>query len=307
MSFVARLADRYAAVTSRQRFIGVFGVAFLIRFGFLMLTHFDHYTLQLDSLWIMPLSDRAAHLNFDYDVGRFVAAPFYPTMVGLLKRYTGPAWPLLLNTLQLSLASLSVVCLGRLGFLLFRLRLVELLTVALFAAFPLTLYWVGTYSTESLFQSVLVIAIYLLCAGVTRGQWGWVLVSAVLYGVCFLTKSHILLFAPFIVVYILLARHLALHRRFCYALLYGTVSFLMTMPYGLYSMRHYQTYVLASNGFWYQYYAGNSAFGYATVVDVPPQGTLAFEKLHQDMSFFNGPGDEEMWALSQHVRAPLGN
>jgi hypothetical protein len=87
----------------------VFGVAFLIRYGFLVLTHFDHYSRISDSDWIMALSDRAARLDFNYDIGRFVAAPFYQTMVGMLKRYTGSAWPLCLNTIQLSAASLSVV------------------------------------------------------------------------------------------------------------------------------------------------------------------------------------------------------
>jgi Dolichyl-phosphate-mannose-protein mannosyltransferase len=298
-----RVVDRYASVPPGYRDLAVFGVAFLIRFGFLVLTDFDHYSRIPDSKWIMALSDRAARLDFDYDIGRFVAAPFYQTMVGMLKRYTGSAWPLCLNTLQLSVASVSVVCLGRLAYVLFRSRLVELFTVALFAIFPLTLYWVGTYSTETWFQSVLVLVIYFLCAGVARGRWVDVVVSAVLYGVCFLTKSHILLFAPFIVGYMLLARHLALRRRVAFALGYGAISLSMTLPYGLYSLMKYQTYILASNGFGYEYYLGNSPGGYASVVDGPPQG-----KELQDMGTrgdeVNGPGYDEAMALSQHEKQP---
>lgn len=285
----------------------MFGVAFLVRFGFLSLTHFDHYSRIPDSEWIMALSDRAARLDFDYDIGRFVAAPFYQTMVGMLKRYTGSTWPFLLNTLQLSVASLSVVCLGRLAYVLFRSRLVELISVALFAIFPLTLYWVGTYSTETLFQSVLVIVIYTLCAGVTRGRWADVVVSAVLYGVCFLTKSHILLFAPFIVGYILLAPHLVLRRRVAFALAYGAISLSMTLPYGLYSLVKYRTYILASNGFGYEYYLGNSPGGYVSVVDVPPRGSPAFEDMQnivKRLGVFNGPSYDEVMALSQREKQP---
>lgn len=276
----------------------MFGVAFLIRYGFLVLTRFDDYSRISDSAWIMALSDRAARLDFNYDIGRFLAAPFYQTMVGMLKRYAGSTWPFFLDTIQLSAASVSVVFLGWLAYLLFQSRLVELIAVALFTIFPLTLYWVGTYSTETFFQSVLVIAIYYLCAGVTRGRWGTVAASALLYGVCFLTKSHILLFAPFIAGYILLARHLALRRRVAFVLVYGAISLAMTLPYGLYSLAKYRTYILASNGFAYEYYLGNSPGGYATVVDVPALGSPAFHNI-QDIGpgYFNDPSYNAVMAL----------
>jgi hypothetical protein len=39
-----RVVDRYAAVPPGYRYLAVFGVAFLIRFGVLVLTDFDHYS-----------------------------------------------------------------------------------------------------------------------------------------------------------------------------------------------------------------------------------------------------------------------
>ncbi len=271
-----------------------------VRIIFIFITGYDSCQLCPDCYWIDDLSERALKGNFDFDIGRFISAPFYPCFIALHKWILGSYWDTGLVISQLIISSISGVYLFRLAILLFpKNKNTAYLSTGIFAFFPLTLYWVHTFCTEMLFQSLFIISIYYHVFSVKGGNVKYALLSAIIFSFVFLTKSHILLLTPFIA-WSYLTTVKPLSRGIICAICYAVVTLSTTLPFGIYNMRKHKEYVLSSNGMEFHFYTGNSDFGYASIVAVPPKNTAEFIKLrNMELGFFNGAFHDSTMALPQ--------
>ncbi|MCU0450155.1 MAG: glycosyltransferase family 39 protein [Bernardetiaceae bacterium] len=280
------------------------------RLAFALLVGFGHnYSLQPDSYWLIRFADQAAQGNFDFALDRFIASPLFPVVAGGSKWLFGPAWATVLALFQIGLAALSGVYLYKIGLILFNQARAALLGSLLYAIFPFTLWWVHTFSQESLFQSLFIFTFYHLVAFLRQPAWGRLAAAAGLFSLSYLTKSHVLLFSPFVPL-------LFLHffgweaKTLAYSLVFAGIAVGFSVPYGLYTHARHGTYVLSSNGATYQFYLGNTEAGYRAVVDVPPRGSAEFEQVRDinvTAGYFNGSVAryDSLLALPQRIKQPL--
>jgi Dolichyl-phosphate-mannose-protein mannosyltransferase len=269
----------------------------------------NNYQLQPDSYWIVRLAGQAAQGNFDFTLERFIASPLFPVVAGGFQWGFGGASAPALALFQIGLAALSGVYLYKIGLVLFGRARVALAGSLLYAVFPLTLWWVHTFSQESLFQSLFIFTFYHLVAFLRQPQWGRLLAAAGLFSLSYLTKSHVLLFSPFIP---LIFFHFFgwKAKTLVYSLVFAGVALAASLPYGLYTYARHQTYVLSSNGSLYQFYLGNTEAGYRAVVEVPPQGSAEYElvrDINVTAGHLNGSAAryDSLLALPQRVKQGL--
>ncbi len=284
--------------------IAVFLSCLIIRVLFVIFSGFNNYQLSGDSEWIIMLSEKVVSGNFDFDIQRFIAAPFYQSLVGVIKLIFGSKWEVVLVCFQLIIASLSGIYIYRLAILLFKRKDIGIVAASVFAFFPMTLWWVHTFASEVLFQSVLIISVYYLVSGTISMQVRHIIFSAFLLAICFLSKSHILVFTPFIVIYFFLTLH-HLRDKIVYSVIYGSICILMSIPFGVYNLIKHDTFVLSSNGAGCQFYLGHSNVGYITIVDVPEKGTEEYKRMkyvNAEAGFFNGSRYDSIMELPQAIK-----
>jgi hypothetical protein len=254
----------------------LFFLFFSIRLLFVLIAGIDnHYSFVLDGTWLVSLGDRIAAGNFDLDIGRFIASPAFPFFVAVHKILFGGHWALFLSLSQLILSSVSGIYFYKLARLLFSVRAANI-AVLLYAVFPLTMYYVNTFSQETLFQCLLIIFLYYLVKGVFTQKAVDVILSAVLFALCYLTKSHILLFSVFIPVYFLINIP-DKKRAVTFSVIYGCVCMVITSPWTLYNLKTQDVFTISSNGGKCLFYFGNTDAAYRSIVDLPKEGTNDYE------------------------------
>ena len=251
---------------------------------------FKNYELQIDSVWLVEFGlKNAANLNFNFELERFVASPLFPSLVGMLKIIFGNNWNVILIFVQLFLSSLSGVYIFKIGNLLFNKK-VGIISSLIFAVFPLTLWYTNTFSQECIFQALFIFSVYYLIKSIKYNSVNFVLLSSILFSLAYLTKSHILLFSVFIPI-IYYHFYGFTKQTLLYSFVFSSVALIFSLPYGLYTYKNHNQYIISSNGAGYQFYLGNTDAGYKTVVDVPVKGTPEFKKM-QDITvtagYFNG-------------------
>lgn len=285
----------------------IFTLFFLVRLIYIYFMGFKNNYAHGDSRWIVELSDKVMRLDFNFDIGRFIAAPFYQCFIALHKLLFAGYWDILLVFSQLFLASLSGVYLFKLTRLLFESDRISYIAALIFAFFPMTFFWVHTFATEIFFQSLLIFSIYFLVKSVKQPSLSCLAKSAVLFSITFLTKSHILLFSPFIILYCFIAIK-NWRLRLSYSAIYVLIAIIFTIPFGLYNLFKHNAYVLSSNGAGYHFYLGNSNAGYVTMVDVPNPDTTEYKKMkniNSDAGYFNGSDYNAIMQLLQNTKQKL--
>ncbi len=267
---------------------------------------FNNYTLLMDSVGLVHFADQALLGDFNFDWGRFIASPLMSLFIAGHKLIFGSYWNVMLITSQLILSSVSGIYIYKITRLLFEKQEIAMIATIIYGLFPMTLYWVHTFSQETLFQSLLIFSIYHLIQYCSSVKLTSLIYSAVLFALSFLTKSHILIFSLFIPVILFL--NINSKKKSIFSILgFTLICILSTLPYGLYHLKYNQTYILSSNGYGYQFYFGNSWPGYRNIVGPLPQDTIL---QHYKNGVDNAPyyyGSEQanidsMFQLPQHTK-----
>ena len=222
---------------------------------------FNNYALLMDSVGLVHFADQALMGDFNFDWGRFIASPLMSLFIAGHKLLFGSYWNVVLIINQLMLSSISGIYFYKISRLLFDKMEIATIATIIFGVFPMTLFWVHTFSQETLFQSLLIFSIYHLIQYCSNEKLTSLIYSALLFALCFLTKSHILIFSLFIPVILFLNINSKKKSIFS-ILIYTLICILSTLPYGLYHLKYNQAYILSSNGYGYQFYFGNSWPGY---------------------------------------------
>jgi 4-amino-4-deoxy-L-arabinose transferase-like glycosyltransferase len=210
--------------------------------------------------------------DFDFQALQFTMAPLYSCYQALHKLVFGAYWKWSLGIVQLLLCAYSGVILYRLARRLFDHR-TALVTAVVYCFFPLTLVWVNTFAQDMPFQLNLIFFLYVLHVALEKDSLKWTAFAASLFAITFLTKSHILLFAPFVPLIMWFNMPGTAGRRIGHAALFAVISLAFTLPYGLYQYNKHGQYVLSSTGQGGHLLWGHNEDTYRFIVDPPPLGS----------------------------------
>ncbi len=259
--------------TDRTWELRIFLICLLVRLAFIGVSEKLGLDLDRDSAIYDAQSDAVlAHGDFDFQAPQFTMAPLYASYQALHKWLFGGYWKWSLGLIQLLLSALSGVIIFRIAKRLFD-RPTALISAAVYAVFPLTLVWVNTFAQDMPFQINLIFFLYVLMMALEKENWGWTGLAASLFAITFLTKSHILMFAPFVPLIMWFNMKGTALRRIAHAGLFAMVSFAFTLPYGLYQYNKHGQYVLSSTGQGGHFLWGHNEDTYRFIVDPPPLGS----------------------------------
>ncbi|MFT5667016.1 MAG: hypothetical protein ACI9DK_001204 [Vicingaceae bacterium] len=92
---------------SNWRYVTIFSLYFIVRFIFVWFNDFNFYEKSADTDFIIELSNRVVQGNFNFDIGRFLVAPFYNIYVALFIYMANSHWEIYLLLSQLGISSLT--------------------------------------------------------------------------------------------------------------------------------------------------------------------------------------------------------
>ena len=226
----------------------IFLLFLITRFLFLKISGFDNFQLQPDSIWFNDQSNEVLRGNFNLLRPLFITAPFFTYFQAFIKFLFSTHWLIVLELLQLVIASISGVYFYKLSKLILKDEVSSFISSIIFCFYPQTLWLVGTFTQDIWFQSFLIIFFYFFIRALQNNCLKNLIISAIFFSLTFLTKSHILIFSAFIPIIIYLKKNIYFYRRIKFIILFILISFTATLPYGIYNLIVNKTYVISTNG-----------------------------------------------------------
>jgi hypothetical protein len=242
--------------------ICIFILFFLTRYLLLIFSGKDNYELNIDSLYYNDQSNEVLKGNFNLLRHLYIIAPFFSYFQALVKFIFASHWMVVLEFLQISIASVSGIYLYKLTNQIFRKNQTAILASILFCFYPMTFWWVGTFTQDIWFQSFLIIFFYYFIKSLHENSLKLLIISSLIFCLTFLTKSHILLFSIFIPIIILLKKNIIFIQKLKFIFIFTAISLTSTLPYGIYNLVVNDTYVLSSSGLGGTFITGNNNDAY---------------------------------------------
>lgn len=244
-----------------KNYIYIFFLFFTIRFIFYILSPYDNFELLQDSYWYSEQSDDVLNGNFNLLRPLFITAPFFSYFQALIKFFFNEYWHYVLTILQILISSISGIYFFKLVELLFKNIYLAIFSTILFCFYPLTMWLTFTFTQDIWFQSFLIIFIYFFNYYLIYKNKFSFFISALIFSITYLTKSHILLFSPFIVISIFLT-NLNIKKKFISSALFALITFIPSIPYGIYNLKVNDTYVISSSGLGGTFITGHNEEAY---------------------------------------------
>lgn len=271
------IKNKFAAISDRNINWIIFFSFLLVRALYTILSPANNFVLQPDSIRYQSESDGILNGNYMMKTYLFIVAPAYPFIMASFKYIFGLNWIYALEIFQILISSLSGIFLYKAAKIIFT-KPVAIISAIIYCVYPLTFWWVFTFGQECFFQSMLIISIYFLLAGTYENNFKQIIISAVFFSCTFLTKSHILFFAPFIPIFFLL--NFGFNIKFIkFSAAFGIICLLFTIPYGLYHLKNSGLYVISSTGYGGHFITGHNDDAYELAMNPPKPGTPEYQKL----------------------------
>lgn len=253
--------QKFNLFKKNKNYILIFLLFFVTRFLFYLFSPYDNFELQPDSYWYSDQSDNILKKEFNLLRPLFITAPFFSYFQALNKLIFFDYWKISLSLTQIIISSLSGVYFYRLSRLFFEKR-ISIFGSFLFCFYPLTLWYTFTFTQDIWFQSFLVIFCFYFNDYLINDKIKSFYLSIILFSITYLTKSHILLFAPFILIILLLKKNINLKKRISLIIIFGILSFIFSIPYGLYNLKVNGMYVISSSGLGGTFLVGHNEEAY---------------------------------------------
>lgn len=170
-----------------------------------------------DALRYDQLSTNILNGNYDLDVTAFVIAPLYPFTLALFKWISFSHWEWLTVTFQFILVSVSAIYIYRISYLLWQNKKWALISSLVYIFYPLTMWFNFTLTQETTFQAYFIIFIFYFLLALQNDDGKSLIVSAFFFSLSLLTKSHILILLPPLIIFLWLrmSKYFALHFLIC--------------------------------------------------------------------------------------------
>jgi hypothetical protein len=262
--------------------IFIFLLAIGARYAFMLFSGVDSYAMP-DWARYDRQSDGILAGNFNLEESLFITAPLYSYVIAALKFSFGNNYHSVVAGLQITLSAISVVYLALTAQTIFSERRIYLLTGVGFAIYPITLYYTHQYGQESIFQSLLIISLYYYSRLLKNGSLSSLVQFAIVFSLALLTKSHIILMLPLLMLSLLVKYGLNKNSLTQVGAVV-VIVFLITLPYGIYNKIANGTYIISSSGLGGHFVTGHNDDFYNYVVNPPLLGSTEHTRL-KSMNF----------------------
>ena len=252
---------------------------FFVRYLFLILSNYDNFELQPDSYWYSKQSNEVLKGNFNLLRPLFITSPFFTYFQALVKLIFGNFWEIILEFFQVSIASISAIFFYKLSLILFKCKKTSYFALIMFCFYPFTLWYVGTFTQDIWFQSFLIIFMFYFSLYLKYFEIKNLIISAVIFSITFLTKSHILIFSLFIPITIFFINRIELRIKILHIILFSSICFMFTIPYGFYNLKANGVYVFSSNGFGGLFILGHNEDAYINHIKTPNINSVEAKRL----------------------------
>jgi Dolichyl-phosphate-mannose-protein mannosyltransferase len=223
-------------------------------------------------------SNRILLGDFNLVSVNFITAPLFPYVLAGMKYVFGIHYTAALQTLQICLSGVSALFLLETAQLIFSDYRTSILTGIAFAIYPITLYYVHGVGQESIFQSLFIISVYYFVEYLHSRSRRTLIYFAFLFSLAMLTKSHIILVAPFLLLSIAITYGLHKDTILDLCSVIGVI-FVVTLPYGIYNKMVNGAYIVSSSGQGNSFLFGHNDDTYRFVVNPPPQDSPEFKRI----------------------------
>ena len=231
-----------------------------------------------DFLRYDEFSDNIIGSQFNLETKLFILAPLFPYFLALIKIIFSSHWITGIAIIQVLISAISVVYFYKSADLIFRSRSISLTAGLGYALYLPTIYYVHLPSQESLFQSFFVISFYYLCAYNFKPNLGSLTKFSIFYSLALLTKSHIILMVPFVLLIIAAAKRNII-KILSNSIVFLALVFTISLPYGIYNLRANGVYVISSSGFGGFFLTGHNDDFYTWAINTPQKGTQEYGRL----------------------------
>lgn len=242
---------KFSNRNQKQIFITIFLSFLVVRllFIFLIKTYFPELDFFRDSMRYDNLSTQILEGNYSLDGGTFLVAPVYPYFLAVVKLVFRKYWHWVVPIIQLGLSCLSGVYIYKLSKLIFGMEKVAILGTLAYCLYPFTMWYVHTILQETIYQTFLIFSIYHIVGWLKYQKRRHLVFSAILFSICFLTKSIILFYSPFLALFIYLYTKGNKKQKLRMVFIYASICLIFTVPNGMYNWKTHGVYTLSSGGF----------------------------------------------------------
>jgi hypothetical protein len=249
----------------------------VVRYGWAYLSGIDNSSFT-DWERYDSQSDEILRGNLNLETQFFITAPLFPYLVASFKLIFSDSYVIALESFQITLSSVSVIFLALTANEIFKSKIIGLLTGYALALYPITLYWVHVFGQETIFQATLIIGLYYFTRFMRDRKNKTIFIGSLLLGLALLTKSHIQLAFPFLILSILFTSDKPLLAIQQMAIMVTTIM-VITLPYGIYNKIVNDTYVIASTGGGGHFLVGHNDDAFTYIVNPPPRGSAEHQRL----------------------------
>ncbi len=250
---------------------GIFVFSFVLRLIYLSQMSFNPYFTSptMDALYHDLWAQAIAQGNWIGDQV-FFRAPFYPYFLGIIYKLLGHNY-FIPRLIQHLIGSLSVILIYFLARKLFN-RKVAILSAILSSIYGVLIYFEDELLLDFLLVFFGVLLVLLLYRAEEKSKSSRFFTAGLVASLFAITRPNILIFIPFVLVWILLLLKVNLKRKIAFSLFFLIGLFGLILPI---TVRNYlvgKDFVLISSQGGINFYVGNNAQADGTSAFLPPYG-----------------------------------
>ena len=265
---------------NKIRFIHFFYLALSIRLIYFIFANITNINPTDCCDWSRydQLSSQVLNGNFNLDSGAFITAPFFPFFVSLIKYISNEHTIVIIQLIQILISSFSVFILVKSSYLIFKNKEISLTVGLLFSLYPFTFWYVIYLGQETFFQSFLILCIYYLLKFFENKKTFDLILFSLIFTLAILTKSHLLLFIPFLVIMFLI-KSKNIINTFKNISLFFTILILLSAPFSINNYIHNGYHVLSTTGYGFHFLVGHNDQFYKMVTNPPGKETQEYKDI----------------------------
>ena len=224
------------------------------------------------------LSSQILDGNFNLDAGAFITAPFFPFFVSVIKYLSNDYAIVIIQLIQIVISSLSVFVLVKSSELIFKNKQISTIVGLLFSFYPFTFWYVIYLGQETFFQSFLIFCIYYLLKFLENKKTFDLIKFSLLFTLAILTKSHLLLFVPFLVIMFIIKFNNIFNALKNFSLFFALLI-LLNSPFSINNYIYNGYHVLSTTGYGFHFLVGHNDQFYKMVTNPPGKETQEYKDI----------------------------
>jgi len=265
---------------NKIKYIHIFFLALTIRLLYLATAHLFNISPTDCCDWSRydQLSTQILVGNYNMDGGSFIVAPIFPLFVSLIKFVSYENTFLIIQLIQTLISSFSVYFLMKSSDIIFEKKILSIFVGIIFSLYPFTFWFVVYMGQETFFQSFLIISFYYLLKFMKYKKFRDFTCFSIIFGITLLTKSHIILFVPFLF-FILLINYKDILKSLVYFVIFILIVFITCLPQSINNKNYNNYHVLSTTGVGLHFLVGHNDEFYKMITAPPKKNSEEYKRI----------------------------